>query len=280
MLTMRIFRQRLLAVTLMIGAALVPFSAWSADRMASPAGMAWKVQGEWAVQSTGRPIHSGDPLLPGELVQPRDLGNSHSLTVLLPDGQQSLYECFTPEDCARGFRIPALVAPPSPFAADMLSRIRRVVRAAQAGAPQASAFPLQQHRTRPAMDEAVVLWDGAGAVPVGGLLTALPDGRYTYALKNVSTAAPLRGVQVLEKSSGTSMVPVPEAGLYDMVVSDAQGVERVDMFVAVLDAKHQSLTGDYRKARKLIDGWNEKFTGWPEHELLRAYLQSWLSSGK
>ncbi len=267
------------AIVICICAAWMSASARTTDQTAAHVGMAWNVQGKWTTSAAGQSIRAGDPISPGSLVQPAGLSDAHSLTVLLPDGQQLLYECFTPEDCSRGFRVPALMSQPSSFSLEMLARIRKGIQEEQAvsNKPEIADPPSHANKTRPAMDEAVVDWDGAAAVPVRGLVAALPDGRYTCALHPVHNAARRQDPLLLQKSGTTIMVPVPGAGLYDMVLSDAQGAQRVDMFVAVVDAKHSSLPASYKQARALLDSWNERFTGWPEHELLRAYLQAWFS---
>ncbi len=91
------------------------------------AGLAWHVQGTWRVEGVAKPIRSGDAIEPASLLQPDEAAGPHSVTILLPDGQRVLYECFTAADCARGFRVPSLIRKPDPFALDMLARIGSIL---------------------------------------------------------------------------------------------------------------------------------------------------------
>ena len=92
----------------------------SPGREKSNAGVAWQVRGTWQVGSTGAPVRVGDAIQPASLLQPTDTAGDHSITILLPDGQHFLYECFTVADCARGFRVPSLTRKPDTFAVEML----------------------------------------------------------------------------------------------------------------------------------------------------------------
>jgi hypothetical protein len=73
------------------------------------------------MEGTGRPIRVGDAIQPAALLQPADTAGDYSITILLPDGQHVLYECFTVADCARGFRVPSLFRKPDAFSVDMLA---------------------------------------------------------------------------------------------------------------------------------------------------------------
>ena len=95
----------------------------------TPHGLAWQVKGTWMADGQGEPLRDGDFLLPGSLLEPAAVAGDHSITVLLPDGQRVLYECFAAQDCARGFRVPSLYARPQPFAVDMMARIHSVLAA-------------------------------------------------------------------------------------------------------------------------------------------------------
>jgi hypothetical protein len=91
------------------------------------AGLAWQVRGTWQLAGAGRPLRAGDAVPPASLLQPDDTAGDHSITILLPDGQRVLYECFTVADCARGFRVPSLIRKPDAFAVDMLARIGAIL---------------------------------------------------------------------------------------------------------------------------------------------------------
>ena len=91
---------------------------------AEPAGLTWQVRGSWHTEGNQTQIQTGDPIRQGLLLSTGEGESNASITVLLPDGQRILYECFTPEDCARGFRVPKLYRTPEPFAIETLARIR------------------------------------------------------------------------------------------------------------------------------------------------------------
>lgn len=58
------------------------------------AGLAWQIRGTRQLEGARRPIHIGDAIQPASLL-PADTAGDHSITILLPDGQHLLYECFT-----------------------------------------------------------------------------------------------------------------------------------------------------------------------------------------
>src|SRR5689334_18747702 len=109
----------LLCALLFLAVAL-PLHAAGSDT----SGIAWRVKGIWHAAGNDLPIESGDAIQPASLLTPGGDFGSHSITVLLPDGQRVLYECFAAADCARGFRVPALTRRPEPFALHMMARVR------------------------------------------------------------------------------------------------------------------------------------------------------------
>ena len=176
--------------------------------MTRPTGVAWRVQGNWQQDAHGSPLRTGDPLLPGALLMPMDLTATHSITLLLPDGQRILYECFTEEDCSRGFRIPPLTEKPSPLATRILQQISGVMvqNRADPGSRSgpAPASPANPARTTAAKrDEALAMLDHDNQASVGGLLANLPNGEYTYNLVPLDHLRAPRLQVPLHKSSTT-----------------------------------------------------------------------------
>ncbi|MGB6689194.1 MAG: chitobiase/beta-hexosaminidase C-terminal domain-containing protein [Terracidiphilus sp.] len=236
-------------------------------------GIAWQVRGSWQVDRKGAPIVSGDAIQPGSLLQPADVGDSHSIVVLLPDGQRILYECFTAEDCARGFRVPALYRRPEPFAVDMMAR----VHAALLGQSHDSSGSAAGLKPRLPRDEAIAVLGPGNQVEVAGLAAHLNNGRYTYDLRPLDRATAPQFHLVFEKSGPSITLPIPSAGLYDLTIYDDLNSPRIDLLIAALGlAQAASVTKSFKQLKALMDDWNSDKEGWPIHDLQRAYLQSLL----
>jgi hypothetical protein len=234
----------------------------------TPAGLAWQVKGTWLVEGKGAPLRTGDALLPGSRLQPPALAGDHSITVLLPDGQRILYECFTAEDCARGFRVPPLYTRPQPFALDMMARIHSVLAA------NSSDRSHIQDASRSAPEEAVAVLNAANRVHVAGLLASLPPGHYTYDLRPLDPASPRQFHVALEKTTRSVILTLPGPGLYILDISDDASTPRIDLFLAAIRPAQAAHFQSFRTAKDLMEQWNGDYEGWPNHEFIRAYLQS------
>lgn len=237
-------------------------------------GIAWRVKGSWKSDGPGRIIADGDAILPGTLVHPVQASGSHSLLILLPDGQRILYECFLAEDCAHSFRVPALYRTPEPSAIDLIERIHQVlsgrVHDESSGDGQDHALP---------RDEVLAVLDSAHQVEIGGLASALPNAEYTYSLRPLSPKlSPQSGI-TLRKRSRLITLKLPAPGLYDLTVVDRLGTPRIDLFIAAAGPNHQAaFSKSFAKAHALLADWNEDYQGWPVHEFQRAYLESLFSN--
>lgn len=250
-------------------------SAQSAKSLAKPEGLAWEVNGSWEI--AGRPIAKGDAVKPGALLQPSVSAESHSIEIFLPDGQRLVYECYKPEDCARGFRIPELFAAPDPAAIEFLKDVRAVLIAHRndESAPQTTGPPV----SRLPFDESLVVLGPSGVVHVGGLAQKLPNGHYTYNLKPLDSTQPRRFHLSLEKNETTIAVPLPSEGIYLVTISDDMSRPRIELFVAAITPdQEQRVEGLYGKVGKMMAAWNENYVAWPTHDLKRAYLE-WLVVG-
>lgn len=250
---------------------LFAVSASSLHAEKTNAGLAWHVKGAWQLDGKGAPIRAGDAIPPASLLQPDETVGNYSINILLPDGQHVLYECFTAVDCARGFRVPALLSRPDPFALNMLARIRSVLSGQQDAAPNA-------HRAEPApqmaRQTAVAVLDAANRVQVAGLIADLPEGRYTYELRSVNNSYPPQLHLVLEKTAPAIELPLPAAGLYDITITDALNTPRVNLFLAAIRPAQSARFQSFQRARATMKKWNEDYTGWPIEDFLRAYLES------
>lgn len=236
---------------------------------AAKPGLAWGVRGTWYAEGDRGPILTGDPIQPGALLEPGEGELSHSITVLLPDGQQILYECFTATDCARGFRVPALIRAPEPFAAEMLARIRAAL-VQQRG--QTAAMPAKE--THIARDEAAAAPGPGNRIEIGGLAAALSDGEYSGDLRSFDARYPEQSGIALEKSGRSITLTAPGLGLFLLTISDSMKRPRIEFMVAVAPAQGSSVIKNFQQAHALLTGWREDFFGWPTHDFQRAYLRS------
>lgn len=208
-------------------------------------------------------MFAGDAVQPGSLLQPAEGSSHNSITVLLPDGQRILYECFTVKDCARGFRVPALYRTPDPFAVEMLARIRAALIR---GYSQQSRLP---------RDEAVAVLGPGNRVQVGGLAADLANGRYTYDLQPLNPEYSSQFHLALEKKSRSITLALPASGLYLVKITDDLNTPRIDLLVAAVEpAQAPDLEKSFREAQTLLKDWNGNYDGWPIHAFQRAYLES------
>lgn len=233
-----------------------------------PLGIVWQVQGIWIPAGGNAPLHAGEALPAGVLLQPGQETGGHAIHIFLPDGQRIFYECFTASDCARGFRVPPLYRRPDPFAVDMLARIR----AALAGDMGADAGNKQKSLPR---DELVAALGSDRRVQLAGLAADLPNGQYTYDLRPLRSTRPAEFHRPLEKTTGSIAVPLPGTGLYDLRITDSRNAPRIDLFIAAVDtASSARIAGDFKRASTLLGDWNIDYQGWPIHEFQWAFLES------
>lgn len=237
----------------------------------TPSGIAWRVKGSWRVDGASGFIRTGDPIPPGSLLLPNDLQAPHSVVVLLPDGQRVLYECFTEEECQRGFRVPSLYEKPKPFASELLARIRSVL-IQNRNMPQAKT---QFKRPLPREESLAALGPGH-EVSIAGLAASLPDGRYTYEFGDSEahgSSFPKRSTFV--KKGPSIHLSLPSTGIYDLIIRDGLNRPRIDLFIAAVKPEEApKLTISFWHAQELMGDWNDDYAGWPMDDFQRAYLQS------
>ncbi|HEY2859819.1 MAG TPA: chitobiase/beta-hexosaminidase C-terminal domain-containing protein [Terracidiphilus sp.] len=239
-----------------------------AARQTEP-GFAWDVRGTWQVSGGSIGIRNGDAVAAGALLLPDVSASEHSITILLPDGQRVLYQCYTTEDCERGFRVPALYKTPGWFDADVISRVRAVLAADRnGGAGDASRLQLPQ-------DEAVGVVGEGGAVEIAGLAAAMQNGRYTYDVRSLSQPGTERKGLTVDKASRSVAVVLPGPGLYEVAFTDSLNSPRIEVLVAAITAGQKETVGKpFERLRKLLADWEEDNQGWPMHDVQHAYLKS------
>ncbi len=249
--------------------ALTPFvEAQAAQEI--PLGVAWQVKGLWRVDGYPKRTRTGDAVKPGSLLWPIAGSSEHSITILLPDGQRILYECFRAGDCGRGFRVPPLYRNPDPKAGALLWRIHAALTTQgveREFAPR-NGFP-------PPRDEAVAVLDAQSRAEVTGLVKALPDGHYTYTVRALARkdAAPDR--KNLDKKGASVLLDVPSPGLYQVIIADRLNTPRVDLLIAAVKEPQAAIVlNSFRDAKVLLKDWNGDFQGWPIHDFQRAYLEA------
>ena len=265
-------RQAIKAASLICLSLHVPFLCALAVnaqvRPETPMGIVWQVQGVWRLANDGTALASGGSIPARALLQATEDFSAHSITLLLPDGQRILYECFTPTDCARGFRVPALYRKPDPFAVDMLERIRAVL----IGKPDELQFVRNQSREL-AWDATVRVIGPDNQVEVAGLAARLSSGHYTGDLRRLDPGYPRHLQIAIEKKGPSIALSLPGPGLYDLKITDNLNMPRVDIWIgAVSPALAASVTEPFGKATTLLQDWNENYQGWPVQQFRRAYL--------
>lgn len=257
-------------VLLLTSMVVAPALAVQPDAL-TPVGIAWRAKGNWRVRGARGLIQSGDAIPPGSLLLPNGPPTPHSIVVLLPDGQRILYECFTEEQCERGFRVPSLNEKPAPFATEMLARIRAVL-IRERDTPQSKP---QVNRLLP-REEALAALGPRRQVSIAGLAASLPDGQYTYEPIDRDAHGSSSSKRSTFVKKGPSIhLTLPSTGIYDLIIRDELSRPRIDLFIAAVEpAETPELTSSLRHARQLWEQWNEDYQGWPIDDFERAYLTS------
>lgn len=236
----------------------------------SPLGIAWRVQGSWREDGVGHLLHTGDPIFPGVLLQPNPEVSSNSIIVLLPDGQRVLYDCFTQQQCTRGFRVPALYRVPDPFAVSMLARIRASLNRDSINPSHTSSEEADLPR-----DEAVVALGPDHRVDLRGLAAQLPIGQYSYNLYALPSTQPITSRRKFEKQRSIVTLSIPAPGIYRATIIDKLNRPRINLFLAaVRPPLAPRLASQLRKVQELLADWNNNYQGWPVHQFQRAYLEA------
>jgi hypothetical protein len=251
---------------------LPTISLWGQKGVPAVPGIAWRVRGPWQADGKSTPILAGDAILPGSLLRPGESTLNPSITLLLSDGQRILYECFTVEDCARGFRVPSLYRDPEPFAVEMLARIHAVLAG---GHGDLSTETGKKMAPRLPRDEAMAVLGSDNQVEVAGLAANLSNGRYTYDLRPLDSAIPRQFHLALDKTAPSINLALPAPGLYDLTIADELNSPRIDLLIAaVRPAQAAGMKKSFLEAKALMGEWNGDYYGWPIHDFQRAYLES------
>jgi hypothetical protein len=236
-------------------------------------GMVWERHGDWHLNGSSQVLRLGEAIPPGGLLTAGAGSGAHSIVVLLPDGQRMLCECYDPQACSQGFRVPPITPRPDPAIWDMFVAVRNVLLLRSATAEV--AFAEASGRAAMAANvEMVAAVSPQGEISISPALRVLPAGQYSLTVTNNGQSA---AVQPLNWTAGQKLaqVRVGAPGLYRIRVSDQTNVPRIE--VEVLATAPGSLTTEtarLKQLRETIMQWNHIHGGWDLHTFLRAYLES------
>jgi hypothetical protein len=253
--------------------------AESVPSSADPSGMVWERHGDWHLNGSTTALRLGEAIPPGGLITAGDKAPSHSLTLLLPDGQRMLCECFDPKTCAQGFRVPQLTGAPSPMTWTMFAGVRTALL--QRPADSDAVFPQPKGRAEGAGKfEMVAELSPRGEISIASALRVLPAGQYSLAV-TAGSATPVAmsfpSAQGLDWRANPAMaqVRVGGAGLYHVQITDPTHVPRIEIEVlATSPTSYAAEASGLKQTREVIRGWSESQEGWPLHPFLRVYLES------
>jgi hypothetical protein len=269
---------RFRALLFVLGSVII-FGTFLAYADEAPSGMVWERHGEWHLNGSSAVLRLGESIPPGGLLTAGAESPSHSMTVLLPDGQRMLCECYEAQSCSQGFRVPAITPRPSPAVWEMFVAVRNVLllRPASAEAP----FAAETGRAAKAGNvEMVAAMSPQGEVSIAPALRVLPSGQYSLSVANDgsrTTASSRPATQPLSWTAGqnAAAVRLPGPGLYRIRVTDQTFVPRMEIEVlATTAASLPAKAAGLKQARETIMGWNETRGGWSMHDFLRVYLQA------
>ncbi|MGA9584502.1 MAG: FN3 associated domain-containing protein [Terracidiphilus sp.] len=226
------------------------------------------MSGSWHAAGKKEPIVTGDAIEPGSLLQPAEEAHEQSITILLPDGQRVLYECFNAQDCARGFRVPSLYREPDLNAIDLMARVGAVLLR--------DDRPTKPHEEpHVPRDESVAVLSPENKVKIAGLAAALSNDTYWYEVRPLSGNSSLQPRHAFEKSTRLITITLPSEGLFDVSIVDHLNTPRIDLLVvAFRQPRAAKVLKSFEVVQELLKEWNENYQGWPIHDFQRAFLRS------
>jgi hypothetical protein len=242
-------------------------------------GMVWERHGEWHLNGSSAVLRLGEAIPPGGLLTAGAESPKNSMTVLLPDGQRMLCECYEAKSCSQGFRVPAITPRPSPAVWDMFVAVRNVLLLRPASAETPFATPTGRAAMAGKV-EMVAAISPQGEVSIAPALRVLPSGQYSLSVARDGSQAAASNrapTQPLTWTAGQKTAPVrlPEPGLYRIRVTDQTYVPRMEIEVLATPPALVATEADgLKQARETIMGWNQTRGGWSLHDFLRVYLQA------
>lgn len=237
-------------------------------------GMVWETHGDWHLNGSSDTLRLGEAVPPGGLITAGAQASTHSMILLLPDGQRLLCECFEARTCSQGFRVPAINPPPKPVVWDMFVAVRNVLLLRPKAAE--TAFPTPVGRAEMAGHfEMVAPVIPQGEISISPSLRVLPPGQYSLSVTKEGQTVP--ALQPLDWNSRqpVAQVRVAGVGLYHIRVSDQAYTPRIEIEVlATSPASYSAEAAGLKQTRETILNWSHTQEGWPLHPFLRVYLES------
>jgi hypothetical protein len=266
-------------ILVLLGGSATIVVAESVPPSPDPTGMVWERHGDWHLNGSSETLRLGEALPPGGLITAGADGSTHSMIILLPDGQRLLCECFDAKTCSQGFRVPAITPPPKPVVWDMFVAVRNILLLRPVAAEM--AFPIPVGRAEMAGHfEMVAPVSPQGEISIAPALRVLPPGQYSLTVMKQgqqSTASTIPAVQPLDWNSARSLaqVRVGGVGLYHIRVTDPSYIPRIEIeLLATSPASYPAEAAGLKQTRETILGWSHIQEGWPLHPFLRVYLES------
>jgi hypothetical protein len=241
-------------------------------------GMVWENHGDWHLNGSSDTLRLGEAIPPGGLVTAGAKTSVHSITILLPDGQRMLCECYEARTCSQGFRVPAITPSPSPAVWDMFVGVRNVLLLRPPNAE--TAFPIAEGRAAMAGNfELVAPISPQGEVSITPALRVLPAGQYSLSTGRdgqQATESTRPVIQSLDWKPGQPVqVRVSHPGLYRIRISDQAFVPRIEIeLLAAPPASVAAESAALKQVRETILNWSHTHPGWALHPFLRVYLES------
>jgi hypothetical protein len=269
----------ILVHALLVGWSATTVVAESGPPGSDPTGLVWERHGDWHLNGSSDTLRLGEAIPPGGLITAGAEGSTHSMLILLPDGQRMLCECFEAKICSQGFRVPAITPQPTPFVWNMFVAARNVLLLRPVAAE--TAFPKPTGRAEMAGKfEMVAAVSPQGEISIAPALRVLPPGQYSLSVMKEGQQAPAATIPALQPLDWNSGQPVAQVrvggvGLYHIRVSDQAYIPRIE--IEVLAASPASYPGEaaaLKQTRETILDWIHTQQGWPLHPFLRVYLES------
>lgn len=239
-------------------------------------GMVWERHGDWHINGSSNSVRLGEAVPPGSLLTGGVSDSTHSLVILMPDGQHLLCECFDAQTCNQGFRAPSITPPPAPAVWNTFVAVRNILLLRPATAE--AAFPAETGReSLVGRREVVAAITASEEISLAPALRDLPSGSYALTVTRDDGRDVPAAPQVLDwdVSRGTASLRIDGVGLYRIRVSDPRKTSRLDIEVlAAPPAAQQREAAGLTTVRKTVQQWSTTNPGWSLHDFLRAYLQS------
>jgi hypothetical protein len=268
----------ILVPALLVGGSATTVVAESGPLSSDPTGMVWERHGDWHLNGSADTLRLGEAIPPGGLITAGAEGSTHSVQILLPDGQRMLCECFEAKICSQGFRVPAITPQPAPLVWNMFVAVRNVLLLRPVAAE--TAFPKLTGRAEMAGNfEMVAAVSAQGEISITPALRVLPPGQYSLSVmkEGQQAASTIPALQPLAWNSGqqVAQVRVGGVGLYHIRVSDQAYIPRIEIEVlAASPASYPAEAAGLKQIRETILDWSHTQQGWPLHPFLRVYLES------